>query len=286
MNAVTHATTGYIHPAIRSEIETITPSTAASWLAVNAHNRPVSPETVSAYARDMDAGRWVVNGEGIKLSSRGAVLDGQHRLRAVIKSGATIRSLVVRGLDEGVFQTLDTGKRRSMGDVLAIAGESNTVILAGAIRYQAQHDAGTFDGAAGGGMKNVSYTACMEAYARHPGLREATTAIVNRFRTTGSLIGHSLASFLLYQFNRQNPHKSDQFFYGLESGTFPEDGAAIHYLRERLIQNKASKRRLNRTELAAYVVKTWRAYRDQKTLTRLRFAQTGKSAEPFPSLID
>lgn len=64
--------------------EIITPETAKSWLLKNVHNRPLRDGLVTTYATDMANEQWQSNGESIKFSSEGELLDGQHRLAAVI----------------------------------------------------------------------------------------------------------------------------------------------------------------------------------------------------------
>jgi hypothetical protein len=75
-------------------------------------------------------GEWDLNGQTIKVSVDGALLDGQHRLEAVVHSGVTISSVVVRGLSPAARDTIDTGRRRRLADVLAIEGYPDAIALA------------------------------------------------------------------------------------------------------------------------------------------------------------
>jgi len=64
---------------------TITPSIAKGYLENNQNNRRVKDTKVKLYAREMMAGRWKEGtAEFIKISKAGNVLDGQHRLLAII----------------------------------------------------------------------------------------------------------------------------------------------------------------------------------------------------------
>ena len=58
----------------------VTPSQAANWLEGNTHNRPVTQAHVERLAAEMSAGRWRLTHQGIAFSTRGVLLDGQHRL--------------------------------------------------------------------------------------------------------------------------------------------------------------------------------------------------------------
>lgn len=112
---------------MKAAVEIITPHIAKEMLERMETNRPLSDTTAKRYARDMADGRWNNNGQGIVLSEDGTLLDGQHRLRAVLISQATLAMLVVRGVDKRTFITMDSGKTRTLSDVLAIQGYKYTV---------------------------------------------------------------------------------------------------------------------------------------------------------------
>ena len=100
----------------------ITPQMAARWLETNTANRDLSQDRVESYARDMARGAWRLNNQGIAIAENGVVLDGQHRLWAVVLSGATIESLLMTGLATGVRSTIDRLRPRSISDDIAISG--------------------------------------------------------------------------------------------------------------------------------------------------------------------
>lgn len=63
---------------------------AETWLSRNSNNRNLRGQVIASYARDMKSGAWVLNGETVKIASNGQLLDGQHRLNAVVESGQTV----------------------------------------------------------------------------------------------------------------------------------------------------------------------------------------------------
>lgn len=103
----------------------VTPQTATLWLDTkNSHNRPVSQSTVERYVQEMRAGRWVNNAQPIifgKPSDR--LLNGQHRLKAIVISGVSVECTITWGVDDNAFDTIDDGNKRSLADVLAIKDE-------------------------------------------------------------------------------------------------------------------------------------------------------------------
>lgn len=101
-------------------VETITPEMATKYFEANGANRPISDVAVDAYSRDIVSGRWDLTGESIKFSRSGRLLDGQHRLLAIIKAARPVRMMVTYGLRESVMDSLDSGRVRSVGDRLKI----------------------------------------------------------------------------------------------------------------------------------------------------------------------
>ena len=101
-------------------VETITPGEARQILEGNENNRRLNMATVDYYRRQIENGVWQINGESIKLDDRGYLLDGQHRLLAIVKANKPVTTLVVRGLSSEAFKTIDAGKSRSMSDYLKI----------------------------------------------------------------------------------------------------------------------------------------------------------------------
>lgn len=105
----------------------VDPGLAAHWLQNNFRNRPLSEDVVSAYARDMINGVWMPTHQGIAFNDRDELIDGQHRLRAVIKSGKTVRMMVtfnlpaaIEGAEMTTMDAVDRGRTRSVADQLKI----------------------------------------------------------------------------------------------------------------------------------------------------------------------
>jgi len=98
----------------------MTPELAAQMLSKNERNRPIRKTTVQAYAADMAAGRWEQTHQAIAVDAHGKLLDGQHRLSAVIVaqwSGTML--LATYGKSEETMQLpVDRGVRRTAFDVL------------------------------------------------------------------------------------------------------------------------------------------------------------------------
>lgn len=80
---------------IKSEVKKICPKDALKMLEKNIDNRKLRPAVVREYAGYMKSGLWRENGETVLITDDGYLLNGQHRLNAIIASGACINMLVV-----------------------------------------------------------------------------------------------------------------------------------------------------------------------------------------------
>lgn len=111
-------------------IESITPTLAKAYLEKNTNNRPLNLSHVKYLAASMSNGQWRITHESIAFDRDDKLIDGQHRLSAVVSSGATVQISVTRGCDSSTFAVINDGQRRSASDALSIAGEKNAVRLA------------------------------------------------------------------------------------------------------------------------------------------------------------
>jgi hypothetical protein len=112
--------------SVRAQVVNMTPALAQALLQRNRKNRRISQGRVEVYSRDMAAGRWQFNNQGIAIGRDGELYDGQHRLLAILQADVTVPMLVVSGLDGGARVTIDQGRTRSVGDVMRIVdGQKN-----------------------------------------------------------------------------------------------------------------------------------------------------------------
>jgi hypothetical protein len=68
----------------------------------------------------MRAGNWKLTHQGIAFNCDGTLLDGQHRLAAIVKSGKDIQMLVARGVETENQVAMDDHAKRSAGDALSL----------------------------------------------------------------------------------------------------------------------------------------------------------------------
>lgn len=105
-----------------SRVETITPVLTEEYLRHNTKNRQLRKNLVSFYAEQMRKGQWMLNGEAIIFNEQDTLVDGQHRLAAVIEADKGIDMLVVRNADKDSFATIDSGVSRKVQDTFYVKG--------------------------------------------------------------------------------------------------------------------------------------------------------------------
>jgi hypothetical protein len=249
--------------------EVITPALARTYLDANRSNRPLSRQIVAEYVHSMLAGEWLFNGEAIKFDKDGELVDGQHRLAAVERANKSIVFLVIRGLDPEVFKTIDTGKKRSAGDVLAIRGVKNPNAVGGALRLLHRTLADEF-----GLKRRISNTVLDELRERHPRFIELAEEAdhapysTNLLTTSGHMFGFYMAVNV-------NERKARAFFRQLSGRREPDDP----------IQPQATRLRERLTSTMDELVKPAPKIRLAWLIEAWNRAVEGKPAERFSRIL-
>lgn len=107
---------------MNASIIKLTPEVAGELLKKNKHNRKASEKQVAFYVNQMNSGLWKENGEAIIIGNDNVIKDGQHRLLAVIKARHSYRVPLITEVDSNAMDTIDTGKNRSLQDIISLNG--------------------------------------------------------------------------------------------------------------------------------------------------------------------
>lgn len=103
---------------LRFSTKLVTPQQATRWLEGNVANRLLRDHKVAEYARDMKAGRWRLTHEPIAFSNTGALINGQHRLWAVIEADVPVKFTVAYNVPDDARGVIDSGLIRTDADHL------------------------------------------------------------------------------------------------------------------------------------------------------------------------
>lgn len=260
------------------ELVTVTPDMAREWLGYNTHNRKLRERVVNAYAADMRNGDWHWNGEGIKFATDGVLLDGQHRLAAVIVAEATVPMLVIRGLPNETQETMDGGAKRKFSDVLQLRGEPQYTRLAAIVRLVYLWESG-IRRTAGAGIAPTN-AQLFHTLEKYPHLRELASAADHVGRGCG--LPPSIVGLCWWMFSQLDTEDADFFFNRLGDGQNLTKGNPIYELRRTVESTRSVRGERSQTYLTAITIKAWNAFRLGEKVSILRYRPGGANPERFP----
>ena len=105
---------------MKTTIEKITPATARKYLQGNVENRVINWAWVKALADALRRGEWKLTHQGIAITGSGRLLDGQHRLLAIVEADLPATMMVTREVDADAYAGMDIGRKRRLGEVLGL----------------------------------------------------------------------------------------------------------------------------------------------------------------------
>lgn len=235
-------------------------------------NRPLSRRTVERFAASMKAGKWKMDCSPIRLSESGDLLDGQHRLHAIIKANTAVPALVIRGVDPDCFTVFDTGKPRRGSDVMSISDYPNAKALASAARWY------LFITKQVAMTDTVENDALLECVERHPKLPDWCSAYTGS-KAKGLLPSACIAVFALME-EIHGGELAQDFFKKCASGVNLNKGNPAYELRERLLSTKGRSTSMPTQAQVAITIKAANAYIRGAKVGLLRFG----ADEVFPTL--
>lgn len=123
---------------MRLGVVDVTPDKAREILAKqNTRNRSIRQTQVKKLATDILEDRWKLTSQAISIDTNGVLIDGQHRLAAVVQSGKTVQMLFATDCAPDTFDVIDTGLGRTAADVVGLAGAKYGPLIAAGIKTTA-----------------------------------------------------------------------------------------------------------------------------------------------------
>ena len=258
---------------MKIEIISVTPAIAQKWLDTNAtNNRKISKKIVATYARDMIAGRWELTGEAIKFDTDGRLIDGQHRLTAVIAAHKNVNMAVITGLAPNVMDVIDTGKSRTGRDALTIHGQGeNAQHLAALARKIIGYKTGNNDvfkskkiRMHGEPITNRDILELCEKIDLLPYIRFAYRMVNYQ---VARVFSHGEWAFLYWLLCRTDPAAAEEFLGKLATLESISSTSPIRTLFERLVKSQV---RLTGKQTIMATITAWNAWRTGSPLRAIR----------------
>ena len=109
-------------------LEFIDPLLAERYLAANFEdNRNTTEKALQELTSEMRSGRFTLSDSAICFDVEGDLVNGQHRLQAIIRSKTIQPLVVIRNLPDESKLILDVGRIRKMNDRITISGTPITI---------------------------------------------------------------------------------------------------------------------------------------------------------------
>lgn len=273
-----HTKDGKRHPipeVLREEClllgATITPEIATYCLEVagkDFHNRQTNEERVKRYGQDMLGGKWMHNGATIVFTRAGVLVDGYTRLSASFYNEATFVTDMRCGVDPEAVITIDTGRPRSLSNVLSMRNESTSTALAQGASWLYRYKESLIYDASKISRSHMDMVGFVD---RHPQLRDAvdqTKDIRNKkLAPPGVLIS------TYYICDQHNAAQTKDFFQLLADGVGYTATNPVRHLRDMLMQRE--QKRLKPAEQFSLILLAFRKFIDGEQVRVLRLPANG-----------
>ncbi|MFR9757451.1 hypothetical protein [Streptomyces sp. TR06-5] len=256
---------------MQTHVLDVSPQLATEWLTRNTSNRPLSKGTVQQLAGRIERGEWQLTHQGIAFDENDVLIDGQHRLAAIVKAGITVPLAVTHGVPRTAFTVMDTGRKRTGRDALALAGEANSTHLAAALRglhlyLHAPNSSWS------GATAVTSNDQLLDLLGKHPAIREALHRGIAlnracRITVTAATIGW-------YVTTKERPDVDQSLWEdGVVTGARLEPGDPRLTLRNTMLglaAGRTHRRRDDSREHLLYYLKAWNAWVEGRSSKLLR----------------
>lgn len=272
---------------VHAEVITITPDMAEEMLGRNTRNRNIVKSALATIERALLNGEWRLNGEAVKLALDGTILDGQHRLTACVNTRVAFQTLIVRGLPAETQETMDGGAKRTVAQMLTIAGVANANLVGSMAKATVAERTYGFKRALGrnGDIGPVTRSEILaEAYA-NPEEYQRLSHLVRPIQKFAPMNSGPI-SLMVRRFETLDAEDSDFFWARVVDGQALMQGDPIYALRSayQAITDKTARYR-DPVTAAAITIKAWNAFRRGEEIKLLRYRVGGATPERFPDVV-
>jgi hypothetical protein len=244
---------------LKVEIKDVDPELAQKILNESPHNRKRSKTTVDRYALEMSEGRWWENGVPIIMNGN-QLLDGGHRLAAILQSGVTLRMIFVYGIDLRANRTMDIGKLRSLAQMLELEGKTAPVQLSQAINWLI----GYVKRSRLGDNRQFTVLDKFDLLYEHPKLEDVAMRY-DKLVPGKSLLNQGMYACAHYLFQQRAPEETILFMEQVITGENLKNGDPAHTYREGVMRvaadDNAKRTAALRAKCANALVFAWNKFR-------------------------
>jgi len=248
----------FVATKITQTIRTINPEFAHKLLKYNPKNRRLNQSHVNSLASQMEEGLFVPELGSISFDKKGHMIDGQHRLHAIIESQTSFKMKIMTGLDPTIRNIIDTGLKRSLADTLRMNGVDNAGVVSGAIAKMIIFEAsGRFDARLNRKFHNADYK---KALKKHPEI----ILCAEKLRPSAIFRRPTQLLALYVLFYKVAPRKADDFFLRLMTGENLEKNSPLLEIRRIVLNKIGTRNNIAMPDLIYALISVWNASRKGK----------------------
>lgn len=263
------------------QVVTVTPEMARQWLGRNAGNRPLKPSQVSRLTAAIREGKWKLTGDAIRFSRTGKMIDGQHRLQAIVAAELPVQCVVMQGLNDDIFDVIDSGSPRSRADAVFVkhqlpVAKSRLLSSTATLAYQYANGNTSFRASPPSGD-------VLQFIDANPSILDAVSYVYDTAPRDGPAAKSVAAAFFFFASQKDRALAEDfilRFMVGAVHGA--QDN--LLYLRNLCFSARSSRRPLLANEIFGRLIVVWNSERRGKPIkhqTNIRV----RADESFPRFI-
>ncbi len=244
---------------MKTSVVLVTPELAAEYLSKNIGNRKINESHLEFLVKQMQKGTFKEEtGDAIRFTGDfEKLIDGQHRLTAIIKSNKSFNLLIITDCNIDAFSVIDTGRTRKASDILSIKNFKHSTLLATAVRKYLvlnNSDSRKLLAAKRLGFNNEDILNATIKLSEELDLNEIVTIGYSlRYQSVNTINLSSLCCFII-MFLMKNPFKRQQILEALKSDK--SNDCFIEYFKDITLRRKIITEH-EEAQLYFFVCKCW-----------------------------
>ncbi len=232
-------------------------------LDINTNNIPPVKTKIRVYSELMKKGKWLYNGDSIRVSSNGILLDGQNRLMAAKNAGIELICDLVVGLDDSVFNTIDQGRVRKRGHLLArslgnTTSTSEANMISTAVAKIISHDLGYSQSSESGKSSKFIVTpdTVYDYIENNPDILDQVQYVKKQFGSR-TLLPPATILYIYHIGCRFDVSYTEMYLDKMINALNLNNGETLHHFQQILIRLKSKSVKWSKSELENTIVKVW-----------------------------
>ncbi|MFF3864088.1 hypothetical protein [Streptomyces sp. NPDC002209] len=243
----------------------------------------MSQRAVAGLVSAMLAGEYLLTHQPVAFDALGRLIDGQHRLAAVVQSGVTVQMWVIIGADPDTFGVVDTGLARRPAQFLRVKHSTNIHGALGMLRFAEACRAN--DGQVPDSFQfAMDVKPCLDMLSDWPEVQDYAQASDRIFRAC-RIPPAPLLAVLAQAARGSHPERLGTFVQRLKDGAELPSNSPVLALRRRGMEHRSGMRAFkDRVAMYGVTVKAWNAHARSASISCLKFTfHDADESELFPA---